>query len=97
MPYDPGVTDMDRTPRGDPNASWPDAERIAVPETKPYRNASHKVGAAGHRRQRNNYILSTSHPGTRCSAKVNRATGSTSSFPGKSRSADAPSTVTTPC
>jgi hypothetical protein len=47
MPYDPGVTDMDRTPRGDPNASWPDAERIAVPETKPYRNASHKAGAAG--------------------------------------------------
>ena len=47
MPYDPGVTDMDRTPRGDPNASWPDAERIAVPETKPHRNARHKVGAAG--------------------------------------------------
>jgi CRP-like cAMP-binding protein len=38
---------IDRTPRGDPNASWRDAQRVAVPEMKPYRNASQKAGAAG--------------------------------------------------
>jgi CRP/FNR family cyclic AMP-dependent transcriptional regulator len=46
MPNDPGVIDIDRTPRGDPNASWLDAQRGAVPEMKPYRNASQKAGGA---------------------------------------------------
>jgi CRP/FNR family cyclic AMP-dependent transcriptional regulator len=49
MPTDPAVIDIDRNPRRDPNASWLDAQRAAIPRMKPYRDASQSAGAAASR------------------------------------------------